>query len=130
MAFTYFIALLFINRKDLVLEYPIRTRERKAGESKINTMDAFEAVVEIIGLILIFKPLRVFLSLSLAAVLLGFGWGIPFVLMGRGVSVGSMLSIVIGVLFFIFGFLSKQISAIYLSMADAPDPAVRIHDDG
>ncbi len=116
MAFSEFITLVYINYRDLVLEFPVRIRERQGGKSTINILNAFEAVAEIINLIVLFKPLRVFLFLSFGAIIVGFVWGVRFVLQGRGVSVGSMLAIVIGVLLFSLGLLAKQLSTIYLSM--------------
>jgi len=116
MAFSEFITLVYINYRDLVLEFPVRIRERQGGKSTINILNAFEAVAEIINLIVLFKPLRVFLFLSFSAIIVGFVWGVRFVLQGRGVSVGSMLAIVIGVLLFSLGLLAKQLSTIYLSM--------------
>jgi hypothetical protein len=56
--------------------------------------------------------LKIFLPLSAISITIGVLWGIPYVLMGHGVSVGSMLAIVIGALFFFLGLLAGQLSAI------------------
>jgi hypothetical protein len=45
-------------------------------------------------------------------VLFGVAWGLPLILMGRGVSVGSMLAIVTGVIFFFLGLVAEQLSLI------------------
>lgn len=116
MAFSEFITLMYINQRDLVLEYPVEVRERQGGESTINILTAFEAMSEIINFILLFRPLKVFLFLSFSSIFMGIAWGARFVLLGRGVSVGAMLAIVIGVLLFSLGLLAKQLSAIYLNM--------------
>jgi len=112
MAFSDVIALAFISQRELVLEHPITTRNRITGKSKINLQTAFETIIEIINIILLFNPLRVFLPISILSIVLGFGWGIPLILLGRGVSVGAMLAIVLGALFFAIGLIASQLSAI------------------
>jgi len=44
------------------------------------------------------------------------GWGLPFILMGRGLSVGAVLAIFTGLLFFIIGLIAQQLSAIRLQL--------------
>ena len=112
MAFSDVITLAFLNERNLVLEHPISTSPRKAGKSTINTFTAFETLVQILNITLMFNPLRVFLPISALCFLAGFGWGIPIILLGRGVSVGAMLAIVTGLLFFVLGLLASQLSAI------------------
>jgi len=112
MSFSDVITLVFINQGNLVLEHPITVNQRKAGKSTINTYTAFETVLEILNIILLFNPLRVFLPLSIFLILVGLTWGIYILLVvGRGVSVGAMLSIVTGLIFFVLGLLANQVSA-------------------
>ena len=54
----------------------------------------------------------IILPISLSSVILGIAWGLPIVLRGDGVSVGAMLAIVTGVIFFFLGLLAEQISLI------------------
>lgn len=112
MAFSDVIALVFLNERNLVLEHPIRTSPRKVGQSTINTFTAFETVIQVLNIALMFNPLKVFLPISIFCILAGLGWGIPIVLLGRGVSVGAMLAIVMGLLFFVLGLIASQLSAI------------------
>lgn len=112
MAFSEVIALIFISRRHLIEERPIRIRERIAGVSTINTRTAFETMIEIINLVILFNPMRIFLPISIASLVLGLGWGIPIVIRGGGVSVGAMLAIVNGILFFFLALLAEQISLI------------------
>lgn len=112
MAFSDVITLVFLNEKNLVLEYPIRVSPRKLGQSTINTFTAFETVMQVLNITLMFNPLRIFLPISIFCFLAGIGWGIPIVLLGRGVSVGAMLAIVTGLIFFVLGLLASQLSAI------------------
>jgi glycosyltransferase involved in cell wall biosynthesis len=112
MAFSDVITLVFLNERNLVLEHPIRISPRTVGQSTINTFTAFETLIQVLNTTLMFNPLRVFLPISLFCILAGLGWGIPIILLGRGVSVGAMLAIVTGLLFFVLGLLASQLSAI------------------
>src|SRR5919108_293966 len=112
MAFSDVITLVFLSEHNLVLEYPIQILPRQAGQSMINTFTAFETVIQVLNIALMFNPLKLFLPISAGCILAGFGWGIPFVLLGRGVSVGAMLAIVTGLLFFVLGLIASQLSAI------------------
>jgi hypothetical protein len=112
MAFSDVITLVFLSERNLVLEQPIRVSPRLVGQSTITTFTAFETVIQVLNIVLMFNPLRVFLPISILCILAGLGWGIPIVLLGRGVSVGAMLAIVTGLLFFVLGLLASQLSAI------------------
>ena len=112
MAFSDVITLVFLSERHLVLEHPIRISPRNIGQSTITTFTAFETVIQVLNIVLMFNPLRVFLPLSVICILAGLGWGIPIILLGRGVSVGAMLAIVTGLLFFVLGLLASQLSAI------------------
>jgi glycosyltransferase involved in cell wall biosynthesis len=112
MAFSDVITLVFLNERNLVLEYPIQIYPRKAGQSTINTLTALETVMQVLNVSVMFNPLRVFLPISTLSILAGLGWGIPIILLGRGVSVGAMLAIVTGLLFFVLGLLANQLSAL------------------
>ena len=116
MAFSDVITLAFISQKDLVLEYPITIHGRKKGKSTIRLATAFDTVMEIINIALMFNPLRVFLPISLICILVGIAWGIPFLLLGHGVSIGSMLAIVLGLLFFALGLIASQLAAIRMGL--------------
>jgi glycosyltransferase involved in cell wall biosynthesis len=112
MAFSDVITLVFLSERHLVLEHPIHISPRTVGRSTINTFTAFETVIQVLNIVLMFNPLRVFLPISAVCILAGLGWGIPIILLGRGVSVGAMLAIVTGLLFFVLGLLASQLSAI------------------
>jgi glycosyltransferase involved in cell wall biosynthesis len=121
MAFSDVITLVFLNEHNLVLEYPIQVLPRKTGQSTINAFTAFETVIQVLNIALMFNPLKLFLPLSALCILVGFGWGIPFVLLGRGVSVAAMLAIVTGLLFFVVGLIASQLSAIRMErLRDLP----------
>lgn len=65
MAFSDIITLIFISQGHLVCEHDIQINSRKTGQSTINTKTAFETVMELIHIILLFNPMRVFMPLTL-----------------------------------------------------------------
>ena len=118
MAFSDVITLIFIKKRHLVLEYPITIKPRVSGKSTISTFTAIQTVMEIINLAMLFNPLRIFLSLSVLCIGFGLAWGIPIMLRDRGVSVGAMLAIVTGLLFFFIGLIAEQLSAMRMGLLD------------
>jgi len=118
MAFSDVITLVFIKKRALVLEHPITINKRAAGRSTITTFTAFQTLMEIINITMLFNPLRIFLPLAGICIGFGFIWGIPIMLQGRGVSVGAMLGIVTGLLFFFIGLIAEQLSSLRMGMLD------------
>ncbi|MEW5828155.1 MAG: glycosyltransferase family 2 protein [Chloroflexota bacterium] len=112
MAFSDVITLIFANQRNLVLEHPITVVPRKVGKSTISAYTAFETILEILNIVLMFDPLRIFMPFAIFCISIGLIWGtIILFVVGRGVSVGAMLAIVTGLIFFILGLLANQISA-------------------
>lgn len=111
-AFSDVITLVFISEKNIVLEEPINVIQRKNGKSKITMNTAFETILEIINISVLFNPLRVFLPLTFFFLILGSGWSLKIVLEGKGVSVGGSLLIVLGILCFLIGLVAEQLSFI------------------
>ena len=114
MAFSDVITLTFLNQKDLVLEHPIRVNARRKGKSTISAYTAVETLIEILNLAMLFNPLKIFLSLSALCFAFGILWGTPILLLNRGVSVGAMLAIVSGLIFFFIGLVASQLSSMRL----------------
>jgi len=112
MAFSDIITLVFLNNHDLVLEEPITVRKRTHGKSKIGFSSAFHTLMEIIHIVILFNPMKIFLPLSLICIILASIWGIPLLLEGRGVSTGSLLGFISGILLFLLGLIAEQLSAI------------------
>jgi glycosyltransferase involved in cell wall biosynthesis len=117
MAFSDIITLIFLNQGHRVNEVPVQVLERAGGTSKISTRTAFETMLEIINIVMLLKPLRIFLPASLFCIALGILWAIPFLVMGHGVSVGSLLAIVTGLILFMVGLLAEQLSLIRKEIA-------------
>jgi glycosyltransferase involved in cell wall biosynthesis len=112
MAYSNIIVLSFISQKHKVIETNITINNRIGGVSKINTRTAIDTVAEIFNVIMFFNPLKIFGSISFILIVLGVIWEIPIAIQGKGISVGSMMVIVIGMVFFVLGLLAEQISLI------------------
>ena len=101
--------VLMLNRGHAVEFEEIDVRER-IGTSSVRVRTGLQAVVLIIRLVVYTTPLRFFLPISLALVLTGIAWTTPYVLLGRGVSVGGLFLMITGMLTFFFGVLADQLS--------------------
>lgn len=110
MAFSDIIAMIFISQRHLVLESPVSVNPRTEGKSTINTMTALETLKEILNIVVLFNPLKIFIPISLFCIISGLAWGIPLMLQGRGLSVGALMALVTGLIFFFFGFIAEQLS--------------------
>lgn len=121
MAFSDTITLAFINYRHLVLEQPISVLPRLSGTSTISTKTAVDTVLEIFNIVMLFNPMRIFLPPALFFFLFSVGWGTPIVLRGEGVSVGTLLLFVTGVIFFFLGLLAEQLAAVRASLHQRQD---------
>ena len=116
MAFSDIITLIFISERCRVVEKPIEIRARLGGVSTISVQTATETLLEILNIVVLFNPMRVFLPMALALGIFGFLWGLPFVLRGEGVQTGALLGIISGLLFFLLGLLAEQLTLIRRNM--------------
>ncbi len=112
MAFSDIITLIFINQRHLVQEYPITVVPRTTGESTISTKTAIETVMEILHIVTLFNPMRIFLPPAIFFLLFSAFWGIPILLRGEGVSVGTLFLFVTGLIFFFLGLIAEQLALI------------------
>lgn len=111
IAYTYIILFVFIFKKHLVLEAPIGINKRLTGKSTINFMTALENMQEIINFIILFNPIRIFFPVGLFCIVISCIWEVHILLRGNGISVGSMLGFVTGMLTILIGLVVHQISA-------------------
>ena len=112
MAFSDIITLVFINNRHLVLEEPITIGNRLKGKSTIGVQTLFQTIMEIINILVLFNPMKIFLPISLLTFIITLVWGIPLILAGRGVSTGTLLGIVSTLIFFFLGLITEQLSQI------------------
>ena len=123
MAFSDVVTLLHLNLDLHVVEVPVETRPRQGGRSTINTMTAVDTLLEIVNVLMWFKPLKIFLPLAFLLVLAGVAWAVPFLLAGTGMSAASLLAILSGMIVGMLGFLAEQLA--YLRRVELPDLGAR-----
>jgi hypothetical protein len=112
MSFSDVITLVFINKRHLVIEEPIQIRERATGHSTIGFQTAFQTLMEIINIVILFNPMKIFLPLATVTFILTMIWGLPLIFQGRGVSIGTQLGLVATLLFLLLGLITEQLSLI------------------
>ncbi|MFH0783145.1 MAG: glycosyltransferase family 2 protein [Pseudomonadota bacterium] len=112
MALSDIITLIFINQRHLVIEHPITVVPRTSGTSTISIKTAFDTVLEIVHVVTMFDPMRLFFPPALFFLLFSAAWGIPILLRGEGVSVGTLFLFVTGLIFFFLGLLAEQLALI------------------
>ena len=71
---------------------------------------AFQTIMEVINIVILFSPIKIFLPLSILCFLVGFIWGLPLMIQGRGISIGAMLGISSGLILFMLGLIAEQLS--------------------
>lgn len=106
--------LVMFNRGYSVNYVPFEIADRQGAPSTVTIQTGFDTIIMILRLATLFNPLRIFLPMSILMVLAGVAWGLPMVIQREGVSVGALLAIVSGLLFFSIGLLSDQISQMRL----------------
>lgn len=112
MAFSDIVSLIFINRRHLVLEHPITVVPRQTGKSTINFKTAFDTVLELFHVAMMFDPMRLFFPPALFFLTFSAVWGLPILLRGEGVSVGTFFLFFTGMICFFLGLLAEQLALI------------------
>jgi glycosyltransferase involved in cell wall biosynthesis len=104
--------LAFIKAGYNVVFEPVEARNR-IGQSKIRlASDGAKFFMIVLKIVTIFSPLRVFLPLAAISVLAGLGYGIWNVVAHARIPNGAVLLILFGVMVFLVGLVSEQISAL------------------
>lgn len=116
MSFSDIITLVFISKRYYVIEEPIFVQKRISGKSKIKLETAFQTVMEIVNIVILFNPSKIFLPISLICIIVGLIIGIPIIVAGDGLSTGSLLTFFSGILFFLLGLIAEQLSIIRRNM--------------
>ena len=68
--------------------------------------------MEVIHIVILFNPMKIFLPMALFCFLLTGIWGVPLLIQGRGVSIGSLLGGITSILLFLLGLIAEQLSMI------------------
>jgi glycosyltransferase involved in cell wall biosynthesis len=104
--------LAFIKGGYSVTFEPIHARQR-SGQSKIRlARDGAKFLMIIFKIVTLFSPMRIFVPLSAAALLVGVVYGVWNVVMRARIPNGSVLLILFAVVVFLVGLVSEQISAL------------------
>jgi hypothetical protein len=104
--------LAFVKAGHDVLFVPIEARQR-VGKSKIKlARDGFRFFVILLKVITIFSPLRIFLPISVLSLVVGVLYGLYNFAVDYKIPNGSVLLIMFGVVVFLVGLVSEQISAL------------------
>jgi len=112
-SFSTTITMALLYRGYDVAYVPIKVRKR-IGASSVRLRTGLQTIILILRIATLFDPLRIFIPASVFIGLIGMLWGIPYALMGNGISVGTMLAIVTAILLFGLGLLCDQISQLRL----------------
>ena len=112
MAFSEVLPLIFIQQKHLVTETPISVAQRLGGKSTISTKTALDTMLQIINIVMVFNPMRIFLPIGGALIVFGILWAIPFLVRGSGLSSVSMMAMTAGLLLIMMGLLAEQLAQI------------------
>ena len=91
---------------------PIEAPER-IGTSKIKPFrDGFRFIMLIIRTIVLFNPLKVFLPVTFALFIIGFLYGVYYMVYQLNIPDGAVLLIISAIIIFFFGLLADQISSL------------------
>ncbi len=103
--------LVFLNRGYAVAYEPITIHPRaKGSKSTVRLSTGFATVILILRIMSLFQPLRIYIPASVILGIAGVLWGLPYIILQRGVSVGALLLIITSILLFFFGLLTDQVA--------------------
>lgn len=104
--------LAFIKAGYNVTFEPIEARQRE-GQSKIRlARDGTKFLMIILRIVTIFSPLRIFLPISVTSVAIGTAYALWTIYWEMHIANSSVLLIIFGVIVFLVGLISEQISAL------------------
>ncbi len=112
-SFSTTITMALVSRGYKVRYIPIAI-QRRLGKSMVTLSTGLNTIILILRIASLFDPLRLFIPVSGLVGAVGVLWGIPYAMLGRGLSIGAMLAIVTAILLFGLGLLCDQISQLRL----------------
>ena len=78
----------------------------------MENITALDTMLQIINIVMVFNPMRIFLPLGGAMIVFGILWAIPFLFRGSGLSSVSMMAMMAGLLLIMMGLLAEQLAQI------------------
>ncbi|CAL2091114.1 Glyco_trans_2-like domain-containing protein [Tenacibaculum sp. 190524A05c] len=122
MAYSDTITLFFIQTRNLVIEEPISINQRIAGESTINYKTAITTVIEIVNLVMLFNPLKIFFRIGIPTIFFGIIWGLfRWFVVRDGLSTGALLAIITGLLLLFLGLIAESIRKLRMSLLESEE---------
>jgi hypothetical protein len=119
--------LLMLERGYPIAFEPIDTNPR-VGTSTVRLRDGFDAVLALIRAVLLFAPTRVFLPPAAVLIALGLVYSLVVAFAGgRGIPVGGVLVMGVGLLLGMLGLIADQISQ--MRLAQLPDASLALGED-
>jgi glycosyltransferase involved in cell wall biosynthesis len=112
-SFSTTITLALFTRGYDIKYVPIRVQKR-IGKSTVSLSTGLSTIILILRISALFEPLRIFLPISFITAGTGILWGVPYLLSGRGISIGALLALVTALMVFILGLACDQISQLRL----------------
>lgn len=120
--------LILLERRYPIVFQPIMTNPR-IGHSTVRLKDGFEAILQLIRAVLLFSPMRFFLPLGMASLILGIAYSLIMAsITGLGIPVAGLLLCVSGLLTVFFGLIADQVSQLRLNKLNAAYPAERLEE--
>ena len=118
--------LAFIRAGYSVAFEPIDARSR-VGRSKIRlTSDGASFLLILLKIVTVFSPLRIFVPASLVSCLVGAVYGVWNVVVSGRIPNGAVLLILFGVLIFLVGLVSEQVSSLRFASSAASSEHGRV----
>ncbi|MBK7762859.1 MAG: glycosyltransferase family 2 protein [Bacteroidetes bacterium] len=109
MPFSDTIVLLHHQFRYKIVEEDIDIRARENGVSTINYKTAIYTIVEVANIIINFFPFKFFFYISVLLFVLSIIWGLPLVLIGKGLSTGTSFLLLASLNFFFFGIILENV---------------------
>lgn len=104
--------LLLLKQGYSVRFVPTVTEPRLGTSSVKPLQDGMRTMLLILRLITLLDPFRVFFPVSALLAVMGIAWGVPYLAMGYGLSVGALFFLIASLIIFFFGLLVDQVAAI------------------
>ncbi len=89
------------------------TVKKRIGKSTVRPLkDGMDTALLIVRLTTLLDPYRVFGPVSVVFFILGLVWGVHYIRLGRGLSIGAMFLLVSSIVIFFFGLLADQVASL------------------
>lgn len=104
---------MFLLKEGYDVSFVPITIKKRIGTSTVRPFKhGLEVALLMVRLTVLFDPFRVFGPASVLLFLAGIGWGLQYMIQGRGLSVGALFLMISAGLVFFFGLLTDQVAAL------------------